>query len=433
MEKLNHYIKCLRVVAEEAPDKRSGRPNAKYSMSDICLAAFSVFFMQSPSFLAHQQALSARQGRSNLQTLFQNVQIPSDNHIREMLDGIPMDHFDSVFFQIISDLRFHKSLEHFQSLAGHILIALDGSEYFSSYQISCPKCSTRKHRNGEIEYFHSLLGAVIVAPGQSMALPLPPEFISPQDGAQKQDCEQKAAERWLAKYSEELRALKPVFLGDDLYAHQPFCLNVLKHDFSFIFTCKPSSHKILYEYLEGVEKETLTVTKPLPGKGLRRYSYEWLCDVPIRDGHQALKVNWISLQISDPKGKAKTSNYSFLTDIAPRASNIEKLISCARSRWKIENETFNVLKNNGYNLEHNFGHGKKTLAALLVVLNLLAFSMHNACRLTSRVWQEAEAVFSAKKRLFIDLWSLCKYHLFPSWQALLNTIISGIPPPSSEF
>lgn len=431
MENLERYILWLRAVAEEAPDKRSGHHNTKYLMSDACMAAFSVFFMQSPSFLSHQRSLLERQGRSNLETLFHNVQIPSDNHIRQMLDGVPTSHFDSVFFNILSDIRSHKGFDQFQVIDGRVLIALDGSEYFSSYKISCPKCSTRKHRNGEVEYLHRLLGAALVAPGQNIALPLPPEFISPQDGAEKQDSEQRAAERWLEKHAEGLGGLKAVFLGDDLYAHQPFCLAVLKHNSSFIFTCKPSSHKTLYEYLDGVELESVTISKPLPGKGSREYSYKWLCDVPIRDGHYALKVNWLSLQISDPKGKTKTSTHSFVTDIVPDASNIEKLISCARSRWKIENETFNVVKNGGYNLEHNFGHGKETLAAILVVINLLAFCMHAACRLTSSLWQEAEAFFSAKNRLFIDLWSLCKYHLFSSWQALLQTIVSGRPPPSA--
>lgn len=426
----------LRAVAEEAPDKRSGHHNTKYLMSDACMAAFSVFFMQSPSFLSHQRSLSERKGRSNLETLFKNVQIPSDNQIRQMLDGVPASHFDPVFFRILSDIQSQDDFKHFKVLDGRVLIALDGSEYFSSYKINCPNCSTRKHRTGEVEYFHRLLAATIVAPGQNMALPLPPEFMSPQDGATKQDSEQKAAERWLLKHADGLAELKPVFLGDDLYAHQPFCLNVLKHNIlkhnvSFIFTCKPSSHKTLYEYLDGIDPEAKTITKPLPGKGSRTYSYTWLCDVPIKDGPDALNVNLISLQISDPKGKTKTLTHSYVTDIVPNASNIEELISCARSRWKIENETFNVLKNNGYNLEHNFGHGKETLAAVLVVLNLLAFSMHGACRLTSILWQEAEAVFSAKNRLFIDLWSLCKYHLFLSWAALLNTIVSGIPPPSS--
>ena len=270
MKELENYIEQVRELASKAPDKRSGRHNTRYSMSDVVLAAFSIFFMQSPSFLAHQRALAEHKGRSNMETLFKNVQVPSDNHIRQTLDGVPPEHFDQLFFTIVSDLKKDKNFALFQPLAGRVLIALDGSEYFSSYKIKCTQCSSRKHGNGEVEYFHRLLGASIVSPGQNTALPLPPEFISPQDGAEKQDCEQRAAGRWLSKHGDKLRELKPIFLGDDLYARQPFCLEVLGTDeASFIFTCKPSSHKVLYEYLDGVELEHLSVNRKLPGKGLR--------------------------------------------------------------------------------------------------------------------------------------------------------------------
>ncbi len=428
MKHLEKYVSLLRSCAEEAPDKRRGQ-NTQYSMSDICLAAFSVFFMQSPSFLSHQRTLESLHGRSNLQTLFHNVQIPTDNHIRKMLDGVPTAHFDPVFFHIASDLQSNDMLKEFKVLNDNVLIALDGSEYFSSYKIKCPNCSARKHGNGETEYFHSFLGAVLVSPSQSVALPLPPEFVSPQDGAKKQDCEQKASARWLSKHMASVKSLKPIFLGDDLYAHQPFCEKVLANEASFIFTCKPSSHKTIEEYISGVELETLTVSKPLPGKGKRNYQYQWLENVPVRDELPALKVNWISLKITDPAGKKKGSTYSFITDIKPTKENIEELISCARTRWKIENETFNVLKNNGYNLEHNFGHGRETLAALLVVFNLLAFTIHSACRLTEHLWQEALKRFSAKNQLFSHLWLLAAYHIFKNWTALLSTIATGKPPP----
>jgi hypothetical protein len=160
MKHLEKYMADLRSRAEEAPDKRRGQ-NAQYSMSDICLAAFSVFYMQSPSFLAHQRTLEGLHGRSNLQTLFHNVQIPTDNHIRKMLDGVPTDHFDPVFFHIVSDLQSSDIFKEFKVLDDNVLIALDGSEYFSSYKIKCPNCSTRAHRNGETEYLHSFLGAVL--------------------------------------------------------------------------------------------------------------------------------------------------------------------------------------------------------------------------------------------------------------------------------
>lgn len=114
-----------------------------------------------------------------------------------MLDGISTDHFDSVFFKVISDIRSHQSFERFKVIDGRVLIALDGSKYFNSYKISGPNCSTRKHKNGQVKSFHQLLGAAMVTAGQNIALPLPAEFISSQDGAKKQDCQQMAAGRWL--------------------------------------------------------------------------------------------------------------------------------------------------------------------------------------------------------------------------------------------
>jgi hypothetical protein len=145
-------------------------------MSDIGLAAFSVFFMQSPSFLAHQRTLEEGCGRSNAQTLFGMTALPSDNHIRQMLDGAPTDHFDPVFAHIVRDLDTSGGLKPFRRLDGRVLIALDGSEHFCSRKISCPWCSTRKRNDGETEYFHSFVGATLVAPGHTIVLPLPPEF-----------------------------------------------------------------------------------------------------------------------------------------------------------------------------------------------------------------------------------------------------------------
>ncbi|MBF0563108.1 MAG: ISNCY family transposase, partial [Alphaproteobacteria bacterium] len=259
MERLDSYIKALRERCDTLPDKREGR-NTQYSMSDIGLAAFSVFFMQSPSFLAHQTALEEVRGRSNANTLFGMTKIPSDNHIRQMLDGAPTDHFDAVFAQVVRDLDASGDLKSMRRLGGRVLIALDGSEHFCSRKINCPHCSTRKRSDGETEYFHSFVGATLVAPGHATVLPLPPEFVRPQDGAKKQDCEPNAARRWLSRVGTHYAWLKPIYLGDDLYAHQPMCADVVAIGGSFIFGCKPSSHKTLTEYLTGVDIDGFSET-----------------------------------------------------------------------------------------------------------------------------------------------------------------------------
>ena len=429
MDRLESYITALRERCAGLPDRRTGS-NGRYSMTDIGLAAFSVFFMQSPSFLAHQEAMAEGpgRGRSNAHTLFGMTAIPSDNHIRAMLDGTPTDHFDSVFATIVRDLDERGGLRSLRSLDGRALIALDGSEHFCSRKVSCPHCSSRKRADGETEYFHTFLGATLVAPGHKTVLPLPPEFVRPQDGAAKQDCEVAAAKRWLARVGTGITWLRPVYLGDDLFARQPMCAAVLAAGGHFLFVCKPSSHKTLGEYLTGAELDSLTETQGR-GSEKRIHRYRWMADVPLRDGDDALLVNWLEVEITKPGTVKPTYRCSFVTDLPVSRETVAELAACGRARWKIENETFNVLKTGGYHLEHNFGHGKETLASLLVALNLLAFAMHNACDLVEAQWQQARERLKARSRLFEHVRTVTAYHLFLSWHSLLRTILTGVPPP----
>ncbi len=426
MDRLDGYIGALRDRCAELPDKRTGS-NGIYLMTDIGLAAFSVFLMQCPSFLAHQKALQEMRGRSNANTLFGMTKIPCDNHIRQMLDGAPTDHFDGIFAHIVRDLDESGKLKPLCRLGGRALIALDGSEHFCSRKVKCSHCSTRKRSDGEVEYFHSFVGATLVAPGHATVLPLPPEFVRPQDGAKKQDCEPVAARRWLARVGRHYAWLRPIYLGDDLYAHQPMCLDVLAAGGSFIFGCKPSSHKTLTEYVNCVVLDSFSETIGV-GSAKRIHRHRWIEGVPIRDGKDAIMVNWLEIEIAKPNGKVTYRN-SFVTDLAVTRQTVAEIAACGRARWKIENETFNALKNNGYNLEHNFGHGKETLASILVALNLLAFAMHNACDLASAQWQEGRQRVGAKMRLFEQIRSLTVYLIFPSWSSLLRTIRTGRPPP----
>ena len=247
MNALETLIDELRGVCSALPDRRAGAPcDGGYGMADIGLAAFSVFFMGSPSFLAHQRALAAGHGRSNCQTLFGMSAIPSDAYLRLILDGAPPSAFDPLFFKAIETGGV---LAPFQRLDGRMLVALDGTEHFCSRKIHCPRCSTRKRSDGGTEYFHAFLGAGIVAPGHKQVLPLPPEFIAPQDGAEKRDCERNAAKRWLERHGPALARHRPVFLGDDLFACQPIATAIQRVGGNFILTCKPSSHQTIAEYV----------------------------------------------------------------------------------------------------------------------------------------------------------------------------------------
>src|SRR5271155_2082144 len=215
-------MSALRETCSGLPDKRRGT-NCRYVMADIGMAAFSVFFMQSPSFLAHQRHLTDGygHGRSNCETLFGMERIPSDNHVRDMLDPVAPECFHALFPRAVKALEAGGGLTAFRRLGDHVLIAFDGTEYHRSTKLHCACCSTRKRSGGTTEYFHALVAATLVAPGHSRVVPLEPEFVVPQDGHDKQDCESMAARRWLAAHGPSYARLDPVYLGDDLYSRQP--------------------------------------------------------------------------------------------------------------------------------------------------------------------------------------------------------------------
>ena len=427
MEILESLLDGLRCVCAGFSDARRSS-DVDYSMADIGLSAFSLFFMQSESFLSHQRRLEQGHGTSNCQTLFGMTKIPTDNYIRLMLDPVSPEALQPCFDQVIEQLRERDGLKAFQRLGGRTLVALDGTEYFCSQKLSCPQCLTRQRSNGKTEHYHAMLAAMIVAPGHNMVLPLMPEFITSQDGAEKQDCERNAAKRWLSAHGKRVRDLRPVYLGDALFSCQPLAEAVLATGADFLFVCKRDGHKTLYEYVDGAPLDERTVTERKPGKRSLTYRYRWSEAVPLRDGKDPLTVNWLGVTITDDKGKV-TYDGAFVTSLPIVADNVVEVAACARARWKIENESFNVLKNNGYNLAHNFGHGKKYLARTFAAMNLLAFAFHTACDCLETLWQKAREAVGARARFFQDLHTITAYVLFPSWKCFMNTVVMGKAPP----
>ena len=276
--------------------------------------------------------------------------------------------------------------------------------------------------------FQAFLGASIVAPGHQQVLPLPPEFIAPQDGAEKQDCERNAARRWLARHGPAVSHLRPVFLGDDLFACQPIATAGQQAGGHFIFTCEPASHQTITEYLNGAELEEHRESTVTRGKRCTTI-YRWLSAVPMRATDDALNVNWFSIEILNGKGK-RTYHNSFVTDLPVTTGDVADLAACGRARWKIENETFNVIKTNGYHLEHSFEHGNETLAAVLVTLDLLAFAFHTAARLAVLAWREAVIARGATYRFFEHSRTVTAYVVFETWDHLLRSIAAAaVRPP----
>jgi hypothetical protein len=412
------------------PDHRKPNNNQRYTIADGALSAFSVFFMQSPSFLAHQRLLQRKKGRNNARSLFQVTEIPSDPQIRNLLDPLSHAEFAVDFWYVVDEMRQQGQLLRFQNDLGTYAIVLDGVQFFSSEKISCAQCLKRTDHTGVEHFYHNSVTPVFVKPKTAQVLPLMPEFIVPQDGQEKQDCERNASKRWLERSKERFSAHSVTYLGDDLYANQPFC-QLLSETYQqfFIFVCKPDSHKGLYQSLDFLDQngalETLT-QRDWNGKHGEVWRYRFACQVPLRNGNDALLVNWFELVITHEKTGEVLYQNSFVTNHPVSAANVALLVQVGRTRWKIENENNNTLKTKGYHFEHNFGHGSHDLANVLATLNILAFLLHTIQELLTPAYQRLRQALGARKTFFNDLRALTNYIVFASWDDLFQFMEEGL-------
>jgi hypothetical protein len=419
-------IEFFRKTLQDLPDSRTGK-NTTYTIVDAALAGFSVFFTQNPSFLAFQKLMQQNKGKNNAQSLFGVQNIPSDNQIRNLLDPISPTYLFPIFSYIFHGLNDMGHFDSYRSYNGNLLLALDGVQYFSSTSIHCKNCNKKEHRNATTTYSHSVITPVIVAPGNNNVIPLQPEFITPQDGHKKQDCENVAAKRWIRQYSQEYSQFGFTILGDDLYCKQPLCELMLNQNFDFILVCKPDSHKTLYQWIEGLDSNDINthIVKRWTGKRQEIDTYRFVNNVPLKDGDDALHVNWCELTTTLSTGQIIYKN-AFATNFEIHKENVEEIVTNGRARWKVENENNNVLKNRGYHLEHNFGHGKKHLSSFLATFNLLAFLFHTLLNNVDKKYKLLRDNLPARKTFFDDIRALTRYLYFDNWEALLDFMIRGL-------
>jgi DDE family transposase len=398
-----------------------------YLLHDCCLSTFAMMFFQDPSLNTFQRRLEEKGHRNNLKTMFNVSAIPKSSQLREIIDDIPPAEIELLFYDFYRPLQRGKQLEHFEFMDGKYLIPLDGTQYFSSNKISCNCCLTKEGKT--TTYYHQVLAATIVCPDVKQVIALAPEPIQNTDGSTKQDCEIKAGKRLVKKIRATHPKLKIIIAGDGLYSKQPFIDELKSYGMSFILVAKPTDHTVLYQWFSDFHQMGETQQLEIKDVKGRRHLYEWVNDIPLNGTKDADNVNYFEFSIF--KGDKRTYHNSWVTDIPITENNIIKLVKGGRARWKIENEAFNTLKNQGYHLEHNFGHGKKHLSYNLLLFNFLAFFMHQIFELSDPLYQTCRGKFTSRKEYWNQLRCTIKIFIFPSFESLLIFIIDperGIPP-----
>jgi hypothetical protein len=394
-----------------------------HAMHDVFMSAFAMMFFQDPSLLQFQQRMEDEAHLNNLKTLFGVESIPKDTQMREVVDGVDPDEIIPLFDGFFRPLQRGKHLEQYQVLGGRYIVALDGSQYFTSEKISCPGCLIKEGKKGAVRYSHQIVQAAIMNPGMRQVIPLAPEEVKNTDGKEKQDCEINAGKRLLARLRKSHPKLPLIIVADSLYSKQPTIEEITALHMNYILVAKPEDHKKLMEWVNGLrpleEVKRLTVKD-----GDRTHIYEWTNGVPLNDNKKTVMVNYFEYWIE--VGKKITYHNSWVTDLPVDEGNVKELVKAGRCRWKIENEVFNALKNQGYHIEHNYGHGKKHLSFDFFLLNLLAFFMHQIFELTYIPYQQLREKFGSKRNLWDHLRACLIIVIAPD----LDTYFQGLLTPS---
>jgi hypothetical protein len=385
---------------------------------DVLMSGFAMMFYQDSSLLQFQERLEEAIHKNNLQTLFRVISIPKDSQMREVIDEVESREIEPLFEEFFRPLQRGKHLEQYRVFKDYYVVSMDGSEYFSSDKIHCSGCLKKETKKGKIWYEHQIVQAALMHPGKRQVFPLVSEEVKNTDGRDKQDCEIEAGKRLVKKLRGSHFKLKIILVGDSLYSKQPFMEGLSEEGMRYVLVVKEDDHKLLMEWVNEQRQMKEVSRFEVKDKKGRFHIYEWINEVPLNGNKKTLWVNYVEYWLVD--GGKVTYHNSWVTDFRVDGGNVGELVRIGRCRWKIENETFNTLKNQGYHLEHNFGHGKKHLSVNFFLLNLLAFFMHQIFELTDSLYQECRRAFGSRRNLWDHLRISIRLLIFPDWETLLK-------------
>lgn len=414
-------VKDLRALAEELPAQRNG---GTYSVADAIMSAIAMFSLKDRSLLAFQQ----RRNDQNMKNIYRIKNVPSDTTMREILDPVEPDSLRPMFQAIFRKIQRGRGLKPFVFHDDCYLLALDGTEYFSSKNVHCKCCMQRKNKKtGEITYYHQMVGAVLVHPDQKQVIPLAPEPIIKQDGDNKNDCERNASKRLLTKIREEHPHLKLIVVEDALASNAPHIRLLKQHRMHFLLGAKPADHEHLFDQvIQAYEEDRMTSIqwKDPQRKGVS-CEIGFTHNLALNKSNPDLLVNFLQYSEYGPDGE-RTKCFSWVTDLTITKENAKELVRGGRARWKIENETFNTLKNQGYEFEHNFGHGEENLSVVFAMLMMLTFLLDQTQEQGCPLFQAIHKKFTSRRSVWDHIRSHFRHFEFESMQHLYEVVLHDV-------
>src|SRR5437879_1344884 len=399
------------------PDDRVGE--TEIALADALMSAFAMFSLKAPSLLAFDK----ERAEGNLHTIYGIERVPCDTHMREILDPISPKWLRPVFTSVFRQLQRCNALDPMAFLDGHYLLALDGTGYFSSQTIHCASCLQQVHRNGSITYFHQMLGAAIIHPDRREVIPLMPEPIVKHDGTDKNDCERNAAKRFVAKLRQDHPHLQFIITEDSLSSNAPHIETLHAHGLHYILGVKEGDHAYLFQQVQGAEHAGRVISYERHDRAAGVvHRFRFVNDVPLNAANTGVRVNFIEYW---EMGQDKVQHFSWVTDLRVNKRNVFHLMRGGRARWKIENETFNTLKNQGYHFEHNYGHGEQHLSVVFAIVMMLAFLVDQTQQLCCALFRAVWTKLGSKRLLWERMRALFYTYHLDSMRALFEALFYG--------
>lgn len=380
------------------------RHNTTYSLADVLKSGFAMFSLKSPSLLSFQE--QTRIERRNLKQIYRIGKIPADTQMRVILDGVESEPIRALFPVIFERLSEAGVVREYEYWKKHLLVSIDGVEHFNSTRIHCGNCTRKRLRDATVSYSHAALAAVVVHPEQKEVVPIDFEPIVCRDGVEKNDCERSAAKRLSESLKQQYADTLMILVEDALYANAPHLRQIRDNGWQFIINVKPDSHKSLFKQFEWRRQSGQVRQFETTDEQGRTGRFSWTEDLYLCQSAADQKVNCLWSEEEDRNGK--TTRWTWITSLALEHRTVEKVMKAGRARWKIENETFNTLKTQGYHFEHNYGHGEKNLASVLAMLMMLAFLVDQIQERCCQLFRRLRAGLRTRVKLWDSMRSLFK-------------------------
>jgi hypothetical protein len=409
----------LRTTFERLAD--STPHTSETSLADALMSGYAMFALKDPSLLAFEQ----RRNDENMKHIYHIKHVPCDTYMRVQLDEVDPFSLGPAFNQLLAQVQRGKVLEDYRFMDGWYLLLCDGVEYYRSENIHCPKCLQRHHRNGSVSYYHQVVAPVIAHPDLAEVIPLMPEPIQRQDGTEKGDCERNAAKRLLIRISQEHPHLRFIVTEDALSANGPHIKLILSLGWGYILVAKPKDHTELFARVEAaVSAGTIDTYQYTDSETGVIHCFRWLNQVPLNASHPDLLVNFQEYWEIDSELRVQYHN-TWVTHFTCSRDTVPEIKSGGRTRWKVENETFNTLKNQGYHFEHNYGHGKKNLSVVFVMLMMLAFAVDQIQQLCNPLFRAAWDKCGTKKAFWEEIRTAFRAFVVMSMWELYELVLIG--------